>query len=548
MDLVRLFLNITAAYGLLLSSSVYAREPLYSGLGSYTRKVTTDAPLAQRYFDQGLAWLYGFNHEAAIRSFQQAAELDSECAMAHWGTALAAGPHINYPALPLAMADLAWKELTLAQQAAHALPVECALIDALSYRYANPEPQDRAALDRAYANAMRQVWKKYPKDPDVGALFAESMLDVRPWDQWTHEGQPKPGTDEIIATLDSVLRLNPEHPLANHLYIHALEASPYPERADKAANLLRHLQPGVAHMLHMPSHIDIRCGRWQEAIVANEKAVEADRRYLKDFDNRPARIMSIYAAHDQHMLAYAALMTGQSKLALQHIQQMVADLPPEFFKDNPWASESFAALPMEVMVRFGEWDDILAETDKYPDYIPFTRAFHYAARAVAFAAKGDTENARKAQAVFAERSRLVPKETAFGNNNAGSILPLVECMLEGEILVAESKLDNGLEQLRAAVKLEDALYYDEPPSWMIPIRHSIGATLMKAGRFAEAEQVYREDLHRVPENGWSLYGLAESLRKQGKASEASAAYTRFQKIWANADLKIRSSCLCQPRT
>src|ERR1041385_1283853 len=548
MNLVRLFINIATAYGLLLCNSVYAREPFYSGLGSYTYKITTDSPLAQRYFDQGLAWLYGFNHEAAIRSFQEAAELDSQCAMAHWGAALAAGPHINYPALPVAMADLAWKEPPLAQQAAHASPVECALIDALSHRYVNPEPQDRAPLNRAYANAMRGVWKKYPKDPDVGALFAESMLDVHPWNQWTREGKPNPGTEEIIATLYSVLQINPEHPLANHLYIHSLEGSPYPERADKAANLLRDLEPGVAHMVHMPSHIAVRCGRWQQAIVANEKAVEADRRYLKDFGNKPAGIMSIYAAHDQHMLAYAALMTGQSNLALQHIQQMVAGLPPEFFKDNPGAFESFAALPMEVMVRFGKWDDILAKSDNYPDYMPFTRAFHCAARAIAFAAKGNLEDAHKAQAVFAERSRLVPEETAIGYNSAGSILSLVGCMLEGEILVAESKLDDGLEQLRTAVKMEDALYYDEPPSWMIPIRHSIGAILMKAGRFAEAEQIFREDLRRIPENGWSLYGLAESLRKQGKTSEASAPYTRFQKIWANADLNIRSSCLCQPRS
>jgi tetratricopeptide (TPR) repeat protein len=543
------FLIVTAACGLLLSGSIHAREPLYRGLGSYRRKITTDSPLAERYFNQGLAWLQGFNHGAAIRSFQEAAKLDQDCVMAHWGAALAAGPHINSLALPPSMADLAWKELTLARHATHASPVECALLDALSRRYANPEPHDRSLLDRAYADAMRQVWKKYPKDADVGAFFAESMMDLRPWDLWTLDGQPNPGTQEIIATLDLVLRLNPKHPFANHLYIHALEASPHPERADAAAELLRKLQPGLAHILHMPSHIDIRRGRWQEAIVANTKAVEADKRGRRNLINSSVGIMPLYAAHNQHMLAYAALMTGQSKLALQHIRQMVADLPPEYLKDNAPTSESFVALPLEVMVRFGKWDDILAETDNYPDYMPFTRAFHYAARAIAFAAKGDTENARKEEAVFAERASLVPKWIPVGNNSAGAILPLVQLMVEGEIFIAEGKLDNGLDRLRAALKVEDALNYDEPPSWMIPVRHSIGANLMKAGRFAEAEQIYREDLRRLPDNGWSLYGLAESLRQQkNNTPEAHAIEARFQKIWAKADLKIGSSCLCQPKS
>jgi tetratricopeptide (TPR) repeat protein len=543
-------LPTTAALLILCTAVTEAREPLYPGLGSYTRKITTDSPLAQRYFNQGLALLHGFNHAAAIRSFLEAAKIDPNCAMAYWGVALAAGPHINYPLVPPPMAELAWKELTLAQQHADkASPVERALIEALSHRYANPQPQDRAPLDQAYADAMREVWKKYPKDVDVGAFFAESMMDLRPWNQWTLEGQPNPGTEEIIATLDSVLKLKPNHPFANHLYIHAVEASPHPERADAAAARLRQLQPGLAHNVHMPSHIDIRRGRWQQAIVTNAKAVEADKRYRKNIGNRPLGLIPFYAAHDQHMLAYAALMTGQSKLSMQYIRDMVKDLPPDFLKENAVIVESFLALPMEVMVRFGRWDDVLAEPENYPDYAPFTRVFHHAARAIAFAAKGDTTNARKEQAVFAERSQLVPKETAIGNNTAESILPLVQRMMEGEILIAEGKLDDGLGQLDAALALEDALKYDEPPAWMIPVRHSMGANLLKANRFAEAEKVYREDLRRLPDNGWSLYGLAESLRRQDKdKAEIAEADARFRKIWAKADLKISSSCLCQPRT
>lgn len=533
---------------LLGAGSVCAREPLYEGLGSYTRKITTDSVLAQRYFNQGLAWLQGFNHAAAIRSFAEAAELDPQCAMAHWGIALAAGPHLNDRRLPPAMAELAWKELALARRASHASAVERALVDALGHRYANPEPRDRSPLQLAYANAMRDVRMKYPNDPDVGAFFAASMMDLRPWDQWTPDGQPNPGTEEILATLTSVLRLNPKHPFANHLYIHALEASPHPEQADAAAQRLRNLQPGLAHMLHMPSHIDIRRGRWHEAIVANTKAVEADKRYRTIFANRPLNFMALYAAHNQHMLAYAALMTGQSRLALRSIRQMVADLPPKYLEENAPIAESFVALPMEVMVRFGKWDDILAEADSYPDYMPFTRAFHHVARAVAFAAKNDAEGARKEQAILAARALLVPKTTSFGNNDAATILSLVRLMVEGEILVCEGKLDDGLAHLRDALQIEDSLGYDEPPSWMIPLRHLVGATLMRAGRFEEAEQVYREDLRRLPDNGWSLQGLVESLERQNKnPDERRALETRFQKIWAKADLSITSSCLCQPR-
>ena len=543
---LRLSILAVFAISLLTPQLRGAPEPFYDGLGNYKRKITTKNPKAQRYFDQGLALLHGFNHAAAIRSFQEAANNDPECAIAHWGVALAAGPHINYPLVPPPMAELAWKELTLAKQHADkASPVERDLIDALSHRYANPQPEDRTPLDRAYADAMREVWKKHPKDVDVGVFFAEAMMDLSPWNQWTLDGKANPGTDEIIATLDEAIKLNPKHPMANHLYIHAVEASPNPERADAAAERLRALQPGLAHNVHMPSHIDIRRGRWQKAITMNAKAVEADRKYRKQRGERPLGLIPFYAAHNQHMLAYAALMTGQSKLSMKYIRDMVSDLPADFLKENAAIAESFVALPMEVMVRFGKWDDVLAEPENYPEYMPFTRAFHHAARAVAFAAKGDTDNARKSQAVFRERAALVPKETAIGNNTAEAILPLVTRMTEGEILVAEGKVEEGLAELRGALELEDALRYDEPPAWMIPLRHTIGANLMRIGKFEEAEQIYREDLKRLPENGWSLYGLAESLRAQNK-DEAKTVKTRFDKVWANADMKINSSCLCRP--
>ena len=525
-----------------------AKEPFYDGLGSYSRKVTTNSAEAQRYFDQGFAFLHGFNHRAAIRAFQQAAEIDPECAMAHWGAALACGPHINSIAVPPPAAELAWKELGLAQKTSgNASPVERALIGALAKRYANPQPEDRSGLDRAYADAMREVWKKYPKDPDVGALFAEAMMNLRPWDQWTPDGKPQPGTDEIIATLDAVLKLNPNHPLANHLYIHAVEASPNPERAMAAADRLRTLQPGLAHNVHMPSHIDIRTGQWLKAVDTNAKAVEADQRYRKIFG--PSKgFLNVYIAHNRHMLAYAAMMTGQRDLAMKHIRAMVAEMPSEFLTENALQAEGNVAMPLEVMVRFGLWDDILAEPERYTDKMWFTRAFHHAARAIAYAAKGDTANARNAQSVFVERAKLVPKEDFLGNNSCEALLAVAIPMVEGEILIAEGKIDNGIEQLRAAIQKEDTLKYDEPPGWLIPVRHSLGAVLMKQQRFAEAEQVYRDDLARSPENGWSLLGLAESLRKQKKnADEIAQTQRKFEKVWAKADLTITTSCLCQPQ-
>ncbi|HEV2806373.1 MAG TPA: hypothetical protein VGW57_15725 [Chthoniobacterales bacterium] len=541
-----------AIVGLTLASAgigrVVAKEPVFEGLGSYSRIVTTESAAARKYFNQGLGFYHGFNHGAAIRSFQEAARLDPKCAMAHWGIALANGPHINFPMVPPPAAEAAWKELELAKQnAGKASPVEQALIDALGHRYANPQPEDRKPLDEAYAAAMREVWKQFPDDQDVGALFAEAMMDLRPWNQWTLDGQPNPGTEEIVATLDAVLKMNPNHPFANHLYIHAVEASRNPERADAAADRLRNLQPGLAHNVHMPSHIDIRRGRWQQAIATNEKAIAADKGYRK-IVGPPTGLLPVYAAHNRHMLAFGALMTGQRELAMKHVRAMVAEIPPKFVKDNAAFADGFFAVPLEVLVRFGRWDQILAEPDKYPEGMPFVRAFHHAARATAYAAKGDTVNARKEETLFVEGAKLVPQETQLGNNTAADVISLATHMLEGEILVAEKNLDAGIAELQAATKQQDALKYDEPPAWMIPIRHSLGAVLMKMRRFAEAEQVYRDDLTRLPDNGWSLYGLAESLRQQQKNQEEVAALdAKFQKTWAKSDTKITTSCLCQAR-
>jgi tetratricopeptide (TPR) repeat protein len=522
-----------------------AKEPFFEGLGSYTRKVSTDSPEAQKYFNQGLNFLYGFNHGAGIRSFQAAENADPDCAMAHWGIALACGPHINFPFVPPPAAELAWKELALArEQAAHASAVEQALIEALGHRYANPQPKDRSSLDRAYADAMRAAWKTHSDDPDVGALFAEAMMDLRPWDQWTADGQPQPGTEDILATLDAVLKLDVNHPLGNHLYIHAIEGSSHPELAEAAADRLRQLQPGLAHNVHMPSHIDIRRGHWQQAIEGNLEAIAADNHYRAVF-GPPQGGLIIYAAHNQHMLAYAAMMTGQSKLAVEHIRAMVASIPEDFVKEHAAVADGFVGLPYEVLVRFGRWDEILTAPD-HPDFLPLTRAMRYAARGIALAAKGDVAAAKVEQEAYLASVPLVPPDEKAGPNTAQAILAVVTPMLAGEILYRDGNVEGGLAKLREGVRAEDALHYSEPPGWILPARHSLGAALMREHRFAEAERVYRTDLARLPENGWALFGLAQSLHRQGKDEEAAATDARFQKIWSKADVQIASSCLCQP--
>ncbi len=315
-------------------------------------------------------------------------------------------------------------------------------------------------------------------------------------------GSAEPGTEEILATLEAVLKLQVNHPFANHLYIHALEASPHPERALAAADRLRDLQPGLAHNVHMPSHLDIRIGHWYEAIVANQKAVEADQRYRAVF-GQPKGMIVFYAAHNQHMLAYAAMMTGQRGLAVQQIRAMVSGMPEEEVKEHAALAEAFVAVPYEVLVRFGMWDEVLAQPD-HPEFMFFTRAFRHAARAFAHSAKGDTIAARSEQAAFLEASKLVMEKETFGNNTCQALLTVATPMLAGEIMIREGNLSKGLDELRNAVSAEDALRYDEPPGWILPVRHSLGANLLQAKRYSEAEQVYRDDLIRVPENGGAL--------------------------------------------
>ncbi len=518
-------------------------EPLFRGLGTHHRRITTTSDKSQQYFDQGLNFLFAFNHDEAIRSFTQAAQFDPNCAMAWWGIAIANGPHINNPTVSEDRAKAAWE--ALAQAKAHsalANRAEQALIRAAESRYALPQPADRKPLELAYAGEMRRVWQQFPNDADIGTLFAEAMMDLRPWDLWTAEGKDQPGTQEIVTTLERVLQLNPKHPLGLHLYIHAVEASPHPEKADIAANRLRNLQPALGHMVHMPSHIDVRRGRWKEAEVANLRAIEADRKYRQQ---RPHQgFYRLYMLHNQHMLAYAAIMQGESARAIKAMDTMVAGIPEKWAHQNAAIADGFLAMPTEMRVRFGKWDEVLAAPEPHADF-PLARALWHASRGIAYAAKGSVEEAKAEQSAFLQAQSSVPKEAVFGNNSAADILAVAERMLDGEILFRAGQIDQGLEQLRQAVQHEDRLHYSEPPDWILPVRHALGAALVKCGRDTEAIEVYHADLARLPENGWSLYGLASSLEKQGKHADAAKIRTRFRRVWSDADVKISSSCFCQ---
>jgi tetratricopeptide (TPR) repeat protein len=525
------------------SASTRPDVPLFDGMGPHHRAVTTDSPLVQQYFDQGLNFLYGFNHDEAIRSFKRAAEIDPACAMAYWGIAYALGPHINNPAVPPLREKDAYEAVAYAREnVASGTPVEKALVEAIRVRYTMPQPEDRGPLDRAFAEAMREVFEAHPDDADVGALYAEALMNLHPWDLWNHDGTPKEWTPPIVSHLERLIAKAPHHPLALHLYLHAVEASSEPGRADAAAETLRDLMPGLGHMVHMPSHIDVRRGRWEEAIVANTRAMAADHAYKERSPEQG--FYRLYMAHNHHMRAFAAMMVGKSALALDSVREMVAEMPEDWLKENAVWADGWVAMPLEVLMRFGRWEEILNEPEP-PEYLPLTRALRFYARGVAHAAMGDVDAARAEQAAFAEARTRVAPEATFGNNAAADILGVAEALLEGEILYRAGDQDGGFASLREAVKREDALRYDEPPDWIQPVRHPLGAALLQSGKFAEAEQVFREDLAKLPGNGWALFGMGRALRLQGKEAEAAGYEARFAEAWRNADVEIASPCFCQ---
>lgn len=527
--------------GVAASTQPDRQAPLFDNLGPYHHPVSTTSPLAQRYVDQGMVLTFAFNHAEAIRSFREAARLDPRCAMCAWGEALALGPNINAP-MDIEAGREAYAALQRAiERAAQASEAERAYIRALAARYvADPQP-DRAALDLAYADAMRELSRRYPDDVDAATLFAEALMDTRPWRYWNDDGSPGPIAAELVATLESVLARAPDHPLALHLYIHALEASPDPGRAEAAADRLVRLVPGAGHLVHMPAHIYLRIGRYHDASVVNEQAAAADESYIAQ-----TKAQGLYPAdyypHNIHFLWQAATIEGRSAVSLGAARKLVATVPKEQIKTFR-GLERFLPTPLLALAQFGRWDEILAEPEPAAEF-PYHRAMWLYARGLALAETGrldDADQALKSLESLEHHRDIESLDRATPELPAPRLVRIARHLLAGDIAERRGEADEAVRRFGLAVPIEDRLPYMEPPYWYVPVRQFLGAALLRAGRAKEAEAVYREDLRRHPRNGWSLFGLAESLRAQGATEAAAEAQRQFQEVWSRADVTLTRS-------
>jgi tetratricopeptide (TPR) repeat protein len=521
--------------------SVLMTTPLFENLGSYSHSISTRIPQAQRYFDQGLILSYGFNHAEALRSFQQAAELDRTCAMCHWGMAYVLGPNIN-AAMEEGAVPTAWEAIQQAiALSKYASPKERAYIAALATRYTAEPVEDRSALNLAYANAMRQVAQQYPNDPDAVTLFAEALMDTTPWDYWAEDGTPKPEGAEIIATLESVLQRHPNHLGALHLYIHAVEAE-RPELAAAAADRLRDLNINTGHLIHMPGHIYIRVGRYHDAVIANQQAAAADAHYAHQHDPEGTYPVA-YMPHNHHFLWSAAVMSGQRDVALQAARDTAALVDQSLIREAGYGTlQHYAMIPLYTYVKFSIWDEILAQPAPAEDLVYPAGVWHFA-RGMAYTAKGQLQQAgEELEALQAiATSPALEGVTIWDINTTAHLLEIGSEVLAGELAAKQGNFEAAITHLQKGVELEDSLNYDEPAPWYSPVRQTLGSVLLQANRPALAERAYREDLSEYPENGWSLYGLSQSLRAQGKTREAQQVQTRFEQAWHHADISLTAS-------
>jgi tetratricopeptide (TPR) repeat protein len=530
------------------AQEVVHKPKLFTGLGKIHHPISTQNEMAQRYFDQGLALAYGFNHEGAIDAFREAARLDPNCAMCWWGIAFAAGPNINAPMGPDG-AKLAWEAAQKAKSLeSHASPAERDYIDAIQKRYAPDFEKtagpggapNRVALDRAFADAMRGVWKAHPNDADAATIFAESQLDLSPWNYWHDDGSPREFTREAEATLKAALALNPDHTGALHYTIHLYERFE-PEKAEAAADRLEVLAPDAGHLVHMPAHIYYRVGRYKDSVDVNEAAASSDVAYFA-WCRAPAAYAALYYTHNLHFLWASAMAEGNSDLALTTARRIVAHIPLDQLSTFPFL-EDFLVTPYYTQVRFGHWDAILGEAAPPPDQ-RFVTAIHHYARGMAFVRKHRLDDAQAELdmlSAFAADKALAATGYDTTGGTAGQRLEVARLDLAGELLVARGKTAEGIAALEQAVKIQDSMPYSEPPPFFFPVRQALGAVLLAQGKSKEAEAVYREDLRRYPKNGWSLFGLSQSLAKQGNAPQARYAEQGFRNAWARADVELKSS-------
>jgi len=544
----------------------------YYNLGDYSRTVTTSSSDAQIWFDRGLNWTFGFNHEEAVKCFQKALEHDPDCAMAHWGIAYAIGPNYNFPwelfdpeGKIQALAAAYDEARRACELSSGATPAEQALIAALPARYPQRTPiEDQAPWNDTFTDAMRLAYEQHPDDLEITTVFAEAILNRTPWKMWdlkTGQVADGAGTVEARTVLERALAELPgamEHPGILHLYVHLMEMSPFPELALKAGDKLRRLVPDAGHLIHMPTHIDILCGHYQDVLVGNQDAMVADRRFLER--DGYLNLYSVYRIHDYHFAIYGAMFLGQYEPALAAAEELIETTPEELLRvpSPPMAdlAESYISMKQHVMIRFGKWREIIAE--QMPDdpelYCVTTAMMHYA-KGVAHAALGEVPEAEAEKARFQAAKARVPESRLLHNNTCLDLLGIAEAMLDGEIEYRKANYDEAFAHLRRSVELDDALPYDEPWGWIQPTRHALGALLFEQGRVEEAEAVYREDLgfggklSRAtihPDNVWSLRGLYLCMEARGETEslEAKLVKQRLDLATARADMPVKASCFC----
>ncbi|MFL5514079.1 MAG: tetratricopeptide repeat protein [Gemmatimonadales bacterium] len=522
--------------GMPTAESASAPTPLYENLGGLHHTVTTESEKAQQYFDQGLRLTYAFNHDEAIKSFKQALVYDSTCAMCYWGIAYALGPNINLP-MDSSLVRPAWDaSYNAVRLSVNVSPQEQAYIDALSKRYSADPKANRAALDTAWARAIGAVSRKYSDDDDAAVLYAESLMDLRPWNYWSNAGKSlAPSTKEQVNVLEQVVKRNPNHPGACHFYIHAIEASPDARKALPCAQRLGGLMPGAGHLVHMPTHIYIKLGEWDLAAEHNEHALHADEEFINE--RHPTGVYPLgYYTHNFHVMWYALNMLGRSEDALKTARSIGEKISPDVVKQIP-SLEYYSPALLYTLVRFSRWDDILRQPAPASHLRYTTGSWHYA-RALAYTAKDQPDSAAIEQDALVAIAETMAADLMMNLNSGKALLEIAKAHLAGEMAAKQGRVDEAVVQLQTAIKGEDQLIYEEPPAWYMPLRQRLGATLLAAGRPDQAEKIFRQDLDRRPENGWSLHGLAQSLRAQNKSKAAAKIEERFEQAWKTADVKL----------
>ena len=542
----------------------------YYDLGTYRRRINTSSEEAQTWFDRGLIWTYGFNHEAAVNCFEKAISHDETCAMAYWGLAYALGPNYNKPWEVYDKVDLDKTLRRTHSAAAKARKyatdlIEIALANAIQYRYLKASAAEAPnAWNRLYADAMEKVYQKYGFDLDVATFYADSLMNLTPWKLWDiHTGKPNPEarTFEVKNVLEKIFQQpgGLEHPGSLHLYIHLMEMSPSPESALPIADRLRNLCPDAGHLQHMPTHLDVLCGDWRRAISSNSDAIIADQKYLKRAG--PVNFYTLYRCHDMHFRLYAAMFAGQSKAAIDTAQLLALSIPEQLLRveSPPMADwlEGFVSMQTHALIRFGKWSEIIAlQFPQDPNLYCYTTAMIHYAKGIAYSATNQVQAAERSQADFLDSIPHVKKSRAVFNNSAHDILAIAKEMLQGELDYRKGHFTEAFSHLREAVHLDDSLPYDEPWGWLQPTRHALGALLLEQNHVEEAAKVFAEDLGldnklprplQHPNNVWALHGYHECLRRMGRTGEAGIIGKQLDLAAASADVKIGASCYCARR-